>query len=180
MGRVFDMAKNLKVISGVSASEGIAKLLKAAEDGEIAPAPSQPAVRESSHVEYMLDLPWPPSMNAYWGLRLTKQGQRIIVVTKKGTDYQKLVRSLVAMRWMHGPICYKVAMLIEVWAPSEQYSEGGRWFFDIDNRCKPVLDALAKAGVLQNDKLVRDVRIVDRGVDPPGKIKVWIRPFAGY
>jgi Holliday junction resolvase RusA-like endonuclease len=106
-------------------------------------------------------------------------GGIFVRITEKGRDYQNLVRSLLASRWRHGPICYKVSVLIEVWAPSKRYAEGGQWYFDVDNRCKPVLDVLAHANVLQNDKHVRDVRIVDRGVDPPGRIRVWIRPFIG-
>jgi Holliday junction resolvase RusA-like endonuclease len=119
-------------------------------------------------------------MNAYWGMRVTKRGQRIMVVTKAGTKYQKLVASLVAMRWRRPPIDYRIALLIEAWAPSGQYAEGGRWEWDVDNRVKPLTDALAKAGVMVNDKLVRDSRIVDRGVEPPGRVVVSIRRFRGY
>lgn len=127
--------------------------------------------------EITLTLPWPPSMNAYWGLRVTEKGQRIMVVTKQGTRYQKLVAGLVALRWQRPPIDYRVAMLIEAWAPSDQYAEGARWYFDVDNRCKPLLDALQKSGVLENDKHVRDLRIVDRGIDPPGRVVISIRRF---
>jgi len=70
-------------------------------------------------------------------------------------------------------------VLIEAWAPSEDYAPGGRWEWDVDNRVKGTLDALAKAGVMTNDKLVRDVRIVDRGILPPGRVVVWIRRFSG-
>ena len=176
------------LITGRSAGAGIARLLaeqaseaelrKAAQwnPGSVAPA----ALIVEPENEMTLTLPWAPSMNAYWGLRVTSNGQRIMVVTKQGKRYQKLVAGLVAIRWRRPPIDYYVAVLMEAWAPSNDYAPGGRWFYDCDNRIKPVQDAMAKAGVIVNDKLIRDVRIVDRGIEAPGRVVVSIRRFRGY
>jgi crossover junction endodeoxyribonuclease RusA len=172
------------LVTGKSAGAGIAKLLQAEGPIVVSPGsgPLPRTIEEWERIahgddEIELTLPWPPSMNAYWGLRITKTGQRIMVVTKQGTAYQKLVASLVALRWRRPPIDYRIAMLIEAWAPSDQYAEGARWEWDVDNRVKPLQDSLAKAGVLVNDKLIRDVRIVDRGIAPPGRVVVSIRRF---
>lgn len=134
---------------------------------------------EAIEGEFCLELPFPPSMNAYWGLKVTAKGRWTMVVTPRGKAYQKLVRSLVALRWRRPTIDYRIAVLIEAWAPSEDYAPGGRWEWDVDNRVKPLQDALAKAAVIKNDKLIRDVRIVDRGILPPGRVIVWIRRFSG-
>lgn len=175
------------IITGKSSGAGIAKLLDAerATEAEIrhaaqfAPGSVTPAAVVVPE-EFTLTLPFPPSMNSYWGLRTNAVGQRFMVVTKKGTAYQKLVAGLVALRWHRPAIDYRIAMLIEAWAPSDQYAEGGRWEWDCDNRIKPLQDSMAKAGVIANDKLIRDVRIVDRGVDPPGRVVVSIRRFRWY
>lgn len=152
--------------------------------------------------EITLKLPFPISTNAYWRSTLNpkcvgeavavyrskglKDAMRIllsgifVIVSKKGVAYQNLVKSLVALRWHRPPIDYYMAMLIEVWAPSDQYGPEGRWFYDVDNREKSLLDAMEKAGVMVNDRLVRDLRIVDRGIAPPGRVVVSIRRFRGY
>lgn len=178
-----------EIITNRTAAEGIARLLAShrTTNGDLKhaaqwePGSVTPGVEIiEPDEEITLTLPFPPSMNAYWGLRITKNGQRIMVVTKQGKRYQKLVAGLVALRWRRPPIDYRVAMLVEAWAPSDQYAEGARWEWDVDNRVKPLQDALAKAGVLVNDRLIRDVRIVDRGIDPPGRVVVSIRRFRGY
>ena len=138
------------------------------------------AVPEPDDDEIVVALPFPPSMNAYWAMATNAKGQRILIVSKQGRRYARLVQSLVAVRYRRPTIDYRIALLIEAWAPSVDYAPGGRWEWDVDNRVKPLQDALAKARVIANDKLIRDVRIVDRGIQPPGRVVVWIRRFSGY
>lgn len=142
--------------------------------------PESDAVPAGAADELVLALPFPPSMNAYWAMTTNAQGQRILIVSQQGRKYARRVQSLVASRYRRPTIDYRIALLIEAWAPSEDYAPGGRWEWDVDNRVKPLQDALAKARVIANDKLIRDVRIVDRGILPPGRVLVRIRRFAGY
>jgi crossover junction endodeoxyribonuclease RusA len=44
---------------------------------------------------------------------------------------------------------------------------------DIDNRIKPILDVLQNTGVLQNDNLVDDLRIVRAGSKKEATISIW-------
>jgi Holliday junction resolvase RusA-like endonuclease len=48
---------------------------------------------------------------------------------------------------------------------------------DHDNVAKLALDALTKAELWTDDKLVRDLRIVDRGRCAGGRVVVWVRPL---
>lgn len=185
------MPKNL--ITGKSSGAGIARLMQSQpatdsdlkraaqlEPGSVCPAFAVGDDSDDSDEELSITLPFPPSMNSYWTMTMSVHGQRIIIVSKAGREYQNSVAGLVAIRWRRPAIDYRISMLIEAWAPSDQYAEGARWEWDVDNRVKPLQDALANAGVMVNDKLVRDVRIVDRGIDPPGRVVVSIRRFRGY
>jgi crossover junction endodeoxyribonuclease RusA len=117
--------------------------------------------------ELRLDLPWPPSINHYW-----RRAGKVIHVSTEGTRFSR--RCGIAVRGQFGaaPIDRPVAVLIEAWGPR-------RGWGDVDNRCKPLLDALTKAELWTDDKLVRDLRIVDRGRCDGGRVVVWVRPFLG-
>lgn len=56
----------------------------------------------------------------------------------------------------------RVSVRIDLHAPNKR-----KW--DIDNRTKCVFDALVKAGVLKDDELIDDLRVVRGEVDPEKK-----------
>lgn len=102
-------------------------------------------------------LPWPPSVNGAWGHRNSRKYH-----TPRGRQFRE--ESADDIRRQLGdtpPIMGRVAVLLELTAPDKRKR-------DIDNHAKAVLDAIEAAGVLANDEQVDELRIVRRGVEPPG------------
>lgn len=104
----------------------------------------------------LLDLPIPPSMNDYWRpgpnrSRTAAEGSRVMYVTGKGKKYRKEV----ATEWLgqrrrtplSGPL------VVRGWIWFERQGS------DVDNRIKPLLDALEEAGCFENDVQVADVQL---------------------
>jgi crossover junction endodeoxyribonuclease RusA len=143
------------------------------EPGGVAPAAMvMPAVQVPPRsscatlgAEISLTLPWPPSINHYW-----RRAGKVIHVSTEGTRFGRRVGIAVRGQFRSAPIDQPVAVLVEAWGPRASWG-------DVDNRVKPLLDALTKAELWTDDRLVRDVRIVDRGQCAGGKVVVSIRPF---
>jgi Holliday junction resolvase RusA-like endonuclease len=128
--------------------------------------------------ELRLDLGWPPSINSYWQLGVNpKTRQRLLKVSAAGKAYTARTKHLVRDQYRYAPLDCRVAVLIEAWAPTGGPYGNDGW--DVDNREKPLLDALTKAGLWTDDKVVRDLRIVDRGRCAGGRVVVWVRPLKG-
>jgi len=96
-------------------------------------------------------------------------------VSAAGKAYTQRTKHLVRAQFPYAPIEAPIAVLLELWAPTS--GPYGNFGYDVDNRIKPTLDALTKAGVWADDKFVRDIRCVDRGRCDGGKCVVWIRPI---
>lgn len=129
---------------------------------------TKPTVQEAPKpTGISLVLPWPPSMNSYW-----RRHGHIIHISQAGRKYREAVVQLVGWKFEHDSIDYPVSVLIEAKAPNKR-----SW--DVDNRPKALLDALTHAGVWTDDSLVRDMRIVDRGIESPGSVLVTISRFMG-
>lgn len=111
-----------------------------------------------------LELPWPPSVNSYWR---TFQGRMII--SKSGREYRKAVQALLmplgqAIR-QHAK--ERLAVLLQAYPPDRRRR-------DLDNIGKALLDALAAAGVYEDDSQIDDFHVIRRRVIPGGKVLVAI------
>ncbi|VTS08525.1 RusA family crossover junction endodeoxyribonuclease [Tuwongella immobilis] len=111
-----------------------------------------------------LELPWPPSVNSYWR---TFQGRMII--SREGREYRKAVQALLLPL---GPAIRqhateRLAVLLQVFPPDRRRR-------DLDNLGKALLDALAAAGVYEDDSQIDDFHVIRRRVVSGGKVLVAI------
>lgn len=134
----------------------------------------------------LLELPMAPSMNTYWRRGPNRSpraptGAMVTHLTKEGREFRRQVR----LTWLAQPIRRSLAgsLSVRAWI----------WFArpgsDVDNRIKPTLDALAHAGVFENDNQVAYVafrRMTERrrpatmivhvepdGADPMSFSEIW-------
>lgn len=111
-----------------------------------------------------LVIPWPPTLNhAYANV---VDGGRVKTANTK--RWQKLAaQALQPQRWHPMKTSDRVKVTINLHPPNSRP-------FDIDNRCKALLDALQRARVVDNDNQV-DVLVVNRlGVKPGGMAVVMV------
>ena len=104
-------------------------------------------------------LPYPPSINHYYG-RSRKTGA--VYLTKKARTFRKQVVGM-----LHGAQRFgaaRLAIRVDLFPPREGC--------DVDNTVKPTLDALQHAGIFDNDRQVKDLRIVWRHTVPDGAVEV--------
>ena len=95
-------------------------------------------------------LPYPPSVNHYWG-----QFRNRRYIKKKGVEF----RAEVISRIKDLPkFVGTVKIEIGVKFPDLRIR-------DLDNLLKPTLDAIQHSGIIDNDNLIRDIRIFDMGLD---------------
>ena len=123
-----------------------------------------------------LELPFPPSVNHYWRhvvlpIGNGRKGHRVqTLISATGRKYKiAVLKSVIAQRAEYGiqnPVCVHV-----VFYPPNRCRR------DVDNYAKALLDGIVGAGVLADDSLIRDLRLVWGDVAPGGKAVVTIRPM---
>lgn len=125
----------------------------------------------------VITLPFPPSVNHYWRhvvmpLGKGRKGYSVrSMISAKGREYkQKVCREVLAQR-AHLGITTPVRMYIAFCPPDRRRR-------DVDNYAKALLDSLVEAKVLEDDSLIRDLRMVWGEVMPGGRAVVTIRKLA--
>ena len=109
-----------------------------------------------------IDLPLPPSVNHYWG-----QSGVCKYLSKDARDFRLLVQ--LACKFQHVPNYGDARLSIIVIIHAKNYNRQ-----DLDNRIKPLFDALTHAGVYDDDSQI-DCFMVKRGeVMRDGKCVVYI------
>jgi len=113
--------------------------------------------------EVTIRLPYPPSVNGYW-IR-TRFG---MAVGARGKKY----RGDTAAAWMSqgAPVIgsRRLIVAIEIYPPNQQRR-------DLDNICKALLDALTACGLWADDEQIDELRLIRRGVLPPGQVIVRVQ-----
>ena len=121
-----------------------------------------------------MTLPFPPSVNHYWRNVTLGKPPKVRVATlisKPGREYAEDVAAQVKAEKLALGISGHVAMTVLLSPPDRRRR-------DVDNYAKSLLDSLVKAGVLEDDSLVRDLRLVMGEVRKPGQAVVMIREMA--
>ena len=110
----------------------------------------------------MFDLPLPPSVNHYWG----QHGHRRYV-SKAGVAFKQQVAEYVIDYRVPKLGTARIAMTVVLF-PKDRRKQ------DIDNRIKALWDALADAGVFDNDEQI-DTLFIERGeIKKGGGCRVYI------
>jgi crossover junction endodeoxyribonuclease RusA len=113
-----------------------------------------------------LTLPWPPSVNSYWRhpTRGPLAGRTLISV--EGRQYRQAIASLAKVNAL--PMwAGRVKILIKAAPPDRRRR-------DLDNILKALLDALVYAGVLADDELIDDLRVLRQPPIPGGCVLMTI------
>lgn len=111
-----------------------------------------------------LTLPYPPSVNHYWGIRGIHR-----YVGAKGKFFRIKVSEAVA-ELNQPPITGRIAMFVSLYPPDRRSR-------DIDNVLKALLDALEHAGCYANDSQIDELRIVRCEARKGGSCVVVIAPI---
>ena len=107
-----------------------------------------------------LNLPYPPSVNSYWGFSGSRR-----FLTKKANDF-KLIVNLASKRARFG--ADKVGIEVVLHAPDRRRR-------DLDNSTKSLGDALQQAGVFDDDSQIDEWKISRGSVIKGGCCVVRIR-----
>lgn len=123
---------------------------------------------------FKVTLPWPPSVNNYWGNRVIplKQGkQRYIVntfVTERGKEFKAAVKRIIEKRLPElRPLECRLAYRM-VFCPPDRRTR------DISNFVKGVEDALQEAGLFKNDEQFDEVHLYRGPIGGAGCVQVTI------
>lgn len=113
-----------------------------------------------------LTLPWPPSVNSYW----RRVGNKTIL-SAAAREYRGAATAACLEQGAPHLGTARVRILISACPPDRRQR-------DLDNLHKGVLDALAFAGVFDDDSQVDDLRIVRGDLHrPAGSVTVQIEPI---
>ena len=114
-----------------------------------------------------LELPWPPSLNHYYGMRKAHRFCQRYISTR-GKDYRQAVME--ALQDVTETLSERLMVKVTLHGPNKRK-------YDIDNHAKALLDALTHAEIWDDDELI-DLLIIERGeIIKGGKVVVEIAPY---
>jgi len=115
-----------------------------------------------------LVLPYPPTINHYYGHTTTRSGRPRMYIKPAGKTFRRSVAlQIMVLGLGKKPMTGPIAMTLE-WHPPDRRKRDG------DNLLKATQDALQYAGVYKDDSQIVDLRVVKRDVHKGGKIIVTI------
>lgn len=111
--------------------------------------------------DVVLYLPWPPTINDYYGV--TRRGQRFL--KKRATDYRKQVAE--CLHEQCPALHLDEHLFVEVYlAPPDNRKR------DLDNYMKGLLDALTEGKLWVDDSLVDQLHIYRCATEARGKVRI--------
>jgi crossover junction endodeoxyribonuclease RusA len=118
---------------------------------------------------FKITLPWPPSMNTYW--RAVPMGNMARnILSRSGRLYRE--RAITAIKEAGAQekvLSGRLSLGVMLCAPDRRLR-------DLDNFCKPILDALSHGKVYEDDFLIDKLRVVRGPIVPKGSVVVSFRP----
>ena len=112
----------------------------------------------------MLILPLPNSANTHW-----RHGRGITYLSKQGREFRERVVGLVkTVHPNHKPFSKRLDVTIDI-HPKDRRK------IDLDNRIKPLLDALQHANVFLDDSQIDRLEVNRREITTKGDCKVYIK-----
>ena len=109
-----------------------------------------------------ITLPYPPSVNHYWGQVGSKK-----FLGKKGKEFREAV-FIAVYNARQGALNGRLHMEVYLYPPDKRKR-------DVDNVLKPLLDAMEHAGCYENDSQIDKLCITRREVMPQGSCYVEIK-----
>lgn len=109
-----------------------------------------------------LDLPYPPSVNTYWGF----QGSRRFL-TNQAKEFKKYVQVAYKQTGHPGFSTEKLRIIVMLYPPDKRVR-------DIDNIAKPLLDALCQAQIFVDDSQIDWLTIIRNEIKKEGLCQVCI------
>lgn len=112
----------------------------------------------------ILDLPFPNSANTHWRVA---RGRHYL--SPKGVAFREAVK---LSAYLHKQIAPEGRLMVgvELFPPNKR-------IIDIDNRIKPLLDALTCAGIIIDDSLIDKIIIERKEIIKEGKCRVFISSY---
>jgi crossover junction endodeoxyribonuclease RusA len=123
------------------------------------------SMMDSTSKKLNLTVPFPPSVNTYWGFRGANR-----FLTKKAVGFKALVRHEYAMTKHTGFALQRLKVHIELNPPDRRVR-------DLDNYAKSLLDALCQAGIFVDDEQIDHLTLVRGGLVKGGQCLVRIEPL---
>jgi crossover junction endodeoxyribonuclease RusA len=113
----------------------------------------------------ILVLPYPPSVNTYWGFNGSRR-----YLTKKAVEFKKLV-------WAECLLAGKPSFDNQLVKVSITWHCPDRRLRDIDNPIKPLFDALVQSSVFEDDSQIRFMTVQYGEIKKGGQTVVVIELF---
>ena len=120
--------------------------------------------------EYIMFLPWPPTVNTYWRHAVVNGASRVLI-SSRGRRYRKEVANqlLVAPWALKTTMPLDFPVRVEMWAyPPDKRKR------DLDNLPKAIFDSLQHAGVWFDDNQIDEFSIKRCTIEKPGFVTVRI------
>jgi crossover junction endodeoxyribonuclease RusA len=115
-----------------------------------------------------LTLPYPPTVNTYWRSRWTGKFIQHYISEDGQTFRHQVIRSLTDWDMILGPLSVRIFAY-----PPDRKAR------DIDNILKAPLDAMAHAGVFEDDSQIEELYVRKwREPSPPGRIDITVSQLA--
>ncbi len=120
----------------------------------------------------IIELPFPPSVNTYWGIRIVGKGKNKFVqryINEPGQKFKRAVEEIFLIGNITQKFTGPLVCTVDLYPPCNRRR-------DCDNYCKGLLDALGAVGVYDDDSQIIDLRIRMHPKRPPGMVRVTIEP----